>query len=166
MVFKICKKGIHQYDGKQCKECQKIRQKAYREANPKKCKAENKAWREANPEKSKIESKAWREANPKRVKELQKVWNKANPDKRKVGCAKYRAKKFNATIIGYDKEIELFYKEAKQLEKLDGKKRHVHHIVPLLELNHLGIFGEHAPWNLEILTEEEHKEIHKELRKL
>lgn len=90
---------------------------------------------------------------------------KQNPGKYIAYVVNRRAKKLQATIFGYDKEIETFYVKANELERQDGIKRYVHHIIPLQEFNNIGIYGLHVPWNLEIVTKEEHEERHKKLRK-
>ena len=76
---------------------------------------------------------------------------------------KRHAQRLNATIPGYDKDIYEVFKETKRLEKQDGIKREVHHIIPLQENPNMS--GLHVPWNLEILTKEDHILRHKELKK-
>lgn len=104
--------------------------------------------------------------NKERIDINNREYAKANLGKMCAYTRKYTLNKINATISGFDKEIELIYTKAKDLEKSDGIKRHVHHITPLQEFNYLGIFGLHVPWNLEILTEEEHVEEHRKLRSI
>ncbi len=61
--MKTCRKGLHQYEGKRCKECVKAR------LDPEKHKVKMKLWHKNNPaDKEKINeaSKKWREKNPER----------------------------------------------------------------------------------------------------
>ena len=142
----------------------KTYQKEWREVNFDKKKIENKTWHQKHPNKA----KEYREAHLDTKKTIDKTWRKANPDKVNAIWNKRHATKLKAIPKNLTKdhleEIEYIYKEASRLQKSDGIKRHVHHVIPLQEFNDLGIFGEHAPWTLEILTEEEHKEVHRKLK--
>lgn len=90
--------------------------------------------------------------NRKRAKQ----WTKDNPEKDSARSAQRRAKKLNATpewLIEFDLDyIKHIYIQAKELENIDGVKRHVDHILPLQGKD---IRGLHVPWNLQILTAEE-----------
>jgi len=78
--MKICRKGLHQFSGKQCGECIKITNKAWKEANSEQEKANTKAWKEANKDKI----KAWYEANKEVCNAKKKAWREANKDKIKA----------------------------------------------------------------------------------
>ena len=68
----------------QCKGCENIRMKAYREANKEKTKARHKAYYEANPEKVKAQKKACYEANKEKIKAHKKAYCEANKEKIKA----------------------------------------------------------------------------------
>jgi len=55
--------------------------RAWRAANPEKVKAQQRAWRAANPEKAEAKRRAWRKANPEKAEAQQRAWREANPEK-------------------------------------------------------------------------------------
>lgn len=128
--------------------------------NTKVKKALNKDWYDNNRKYRLFKNKQFKEKNPNYIKE----WGFNNLGKLGFYCSKYRATKLSATVNGFDKDIIEIYEKAKVLQKEDGINREVHHIVPLQQYSEI-VCGLHVPWNLEILTEEQHLIAHEELRK-
>ena len=105
-------------------------------------------------------------SNRQRLREKDRQWEQQNIDLKRSYCSKYRAAQLQQTIGNFNKEIRIIYTVAKLMELSDGIKRHVHHIIPLKEFNDLGIYGLHVPWNLQILTEQDHLKAHTQLRQM
>lgn len=170
--MKTCKRN-HEYEGTYCKVCQKNRAKAWIQANPEKHNENVKRWRKDNPEKHKVIAKRytdthkeeiskkdieWRENNSEQHKLSCKIWRENNPDKCAAYIAKYRASILSATpdnLTEEDwKQIEDLYKKAKNLTDETGIPHEVDHIKPLQGKT---IKGEHAPWNLRVITRKENR---------
>lgn len=127
------------------------RNRAWAEANPEKMQESNRKWRRS--EKGRKQGRDWYAANREKHLALTNAWKKENPEAVRAYTRGRQAAKIRATPSWVDlDEIKPFYAEAVRLERLDGVKRHVDHIVPLQGRN---VCGLHVPWNLQILTETE-----------
>jgi hypothetical protein len=150
-----------------------------------------KIWYQKNKEKSLLKNKEWNSNNVGRKDILNKIWyinnkehrlnknvqfKKLNPNytnkwklnnvgKTNYYAAKYRANKLNATLNGFDDAIEIIYQKAKDMQSQDLIPREVHHSIPLQQYEDI-VCGLHVPWNLEVLTEDEHRKAHEELWKV
>jgi Fe-S-cluster-containing dehydrogenase component len=107
--------------------------------------------------------KSYSKNRSERIKQSLK-WQTKNKAKANAIYAKRRARKLQSQIGSFEDEIRQIFKEAKTAQNTDGKKRHVHHIIPLQQYEEI-VCGLHVPWNLEVLTEDEHMKAHEELRK-
>jgi len=96
------------------------------------------------------------ENNKDRLQQQTAEYASKNKDLCNAKCAKYNTIKMKAApkwlTKDHFKQIESLYTKAKELEELDGVKRHVDHIVPL---QNKIVCGLHVPWNLRVITAKE-----------
>jgi len=139
-----------------CKTCELDRKKKYRQENKGPIAERGKIYRQENKGPIAAYNNKYRQENREAESARTLKWQKENPSKARANNSKRRARKNNATppwlTQEQDLEIKLIYKTARELEEMDGVKRHVDHIVPL---KGKGVRGFHVPWNLQILTAEQ-----------
>ncbi len=171
--MKVCKSGLHTFEGKRCSKCSRLweannreRIGSQRETNPN-TKISKREWAKRNSDKVAM----WKTENPEGVKQCIKIWRKNNREcSNKIGRhsrqrnlpsqlfynSSRRASKLKATPKWLSKEhrenMKGLYRQAKYLESKDGVKRHVDYILPIKSDMMCGL---HVPWNLQILTASE-----------
>lgn len=131
-----------------CKVCTKEYNFKYNRDKSEKIYLLHKQWVKDNPDKAKSYSRKYRENNKQEISSRDKEYRNRNKDKVSSLKARYKINKFQATLKGYDKEIQEFYWLAKDLKAVSGESYHVDHIVPLRGRS---VCGLHVPWNLQIL---------------
>jgi hypothetical protein len=166
---KHCKNSKKRYRKNKKKRLRQNR--AWQKANPERVKENSVIYRANNAEQIKIKESIYYannrdiilkkqsiryENDPGKKLKMNANWDKANPGKRRAYTRNYQIRKMQAMPKWLSKEqkreIESFYIKAKELEKGDGEKRSVDHIIPLKGKN---VSGLHVPWNLQILTKKE-----------
>jgi hypothetical protein len=90
-MLKTCRKGLHQYEGRRCKECRNAGSAAWRKANSERVKAGIVAWRAENPERVKQQSASWYAKNRESKIAYSAAWVAANPERVKATAAAWRA---------------------------------------------------------------------------
>ena len=135
-----------------CKECDKARQKKYRQENKDKIKELWVNWFERNTEYNRSRWREYYYSNAEEQRERTRSYKKKNPHKYLAYNAKRRSSKLQATPSWLSaaqlQSIEHFYWLAKDLFLVTGEVYHVDHIVPL-QGEH--VCGLHVPWNLQVL---------------
>lgn len=104
-----------------------------------------------------VANKKWYDANKMQAQENKRAYYRNNKHVAYASAAKRRAIKENRAL-GFFDEIKDIYRQAIKQNK------EVHHIIPLSEFSDK-VSGLHVPWNLELLTKEEHLVAHENLRK-
>lgn len=148
-MIKICKRGLHEYEGRQCKVCQK----AATQRLARQIAEYSKAWHLANKERRNADARENYKKNKAAFRARDRKWQKANnayfaakENKRKSAKLKRTPSWLTETHFA---QIQMFYDSAAALTKELGIRMEVDHIVPLNDKN---VSGLHVPWNLQILS--------------
>lgn len=103
-------------------------------------------------ETNRLRAKAWREANKDRAKAKVSEWQRQNRARCTAIGMKYIASKKSATPNWLDKKMEQdiqdIYWLADDVRKISPDNYHVDHVIPL---QGQGVCGLHVPWNLQVL---------------
>lgn len=157
-------------DGKNvyCKPCMQEYRKGWHENNKEEAKEAIKRWTEKNRERVREVQRNWHSANPERAAEKRQRSYQAGREKyleyaKRVKLEKREfytqlqrlreAKRMQAMPKWANREVmNAIYREARRLEKADGVKRHVDHVIPLV---HPMVSGLHCEFNLRIISASE-----------
>lgn len=155
-ICKLCKKQNNRFKSDFCSILCKT--KHWRNDNKESVALSCKKYYYANKEKISKDDEIHYLENKDKLKAKSKKYAKENPGKRRASASKRHAATLNAIPANLTKEdwdkIDSFYKEAQKLSKETGIPYEVDHIIPLQGKE---IKGEHAPWNLRVITREENR---------
>lgn len=146
--MKLCKKKLHYYEGKQCKECQTIWWNKVKDSKKESKRLYDKVHRTEFSLKQKIRRSENRQKYLNSQKEY-RINNKAKRTALQIKREKAKLQRVPKWLTNaHFAQIELFYDAASRLTKEFGFQMDVDHIIPLQGKLASGL---HVPWNLQVI---------------
>ena len=168
--YSACKRGHIRIKGKECKECQRIRNAEYRARDPEFHRQRCRQWRENLTQEQRVRisevarkrTRTWTQENPERAaenkrrsggseaaKKRKKDWKKRHPEMVSKDAVARKTRKEQATPRWNDTfEMRVTYRTAAILSQLTKRQFHVDHVYPLRSKYMCGL---HVHTNLQIL---------------
>ena len=87
--MKVCKKGLHEYEGIQCPVCRAETLRKWKQANRKRVNDQNRQWQQANKEKVSEQRREYRTANKEKISATKRKWGQANKAKKNTNTARW-----------------------------------------------------------------------------
>jgi hypothetical protein len=129
--------GLRYVKCRRCVDCCKNQSVKWAAENLAEVKRHQKDWRDRHKTEAE-RARQRRIRDPEGARASVRRWGQNNPAKVRAIAAKKRAIKLQATLPGFDKELQEIYEQCPE-------GYHVDHEVPLKGKN---VCGLHAPWNL------------------